>query len=72
MKEKSPGMLREIDKVAKELGGPGLSALKESKCVLCNGSAEKFDDELSKKEYALSGMCQACQDIAFAEPDEDQ
>ena len=24
-----------------------------------------FNDELSKKEYSLSGMCQACQDAFF-------
>ena len=28
----------------------------------CGGDASKFRDELSRKEFTVSGMCQACQD----------
>jgi len=31
----------------------------------CGGSAEKFDDALSRKEYSISGLCQKCQDAVF-------
>lgn len=31
-------------------------------CMMCDGTADKFRDFLSEKEYAISGMCQKCQD----------
>ena len=31
----------------------------------CGGPATEFKDELSKSEYALSGLCQKCQDEIF-------
>lgn len=33
--------------------------------VGCGGEADVFRDELSRKEYAISGLCQACQDKVF-------
>jgi hypothetical protein len=30
-----------------------------------------FRDELSKKEFGISGFCQSCQDDIFGGPDED-
>lgn len=35
-------------------------------CPSCRGSASKFRDELSKKEYSISGLCQSCQDKVFS------
>lgn len=40
------------------------------KCMLCDNSASNFTDEISEKEYTISGMCQACQDKAFEDGDE--
>ena len=34
-------------------------------CVVCGGDANTFEDDLSRKEYEISGMCQTCQDEAF-------
>lgn len=34
---------------------------------LCNKRVEGFDDELSLKEYIISGICQECQDSFFEE-----
>jgi uncharacterized CHY-type Zn-finger protein len=34
-------------------------------CVICGQPATEFKDELSKKEYSISGMCQQCQDETF-------
>ena len=34
-------------------------------CTTCGGVADKFTDDLSRKEYSLSGMCQVCQDGFF-------
>ena len=34
-------------------------------CMTCDGKADSFRDELSVKEYSISGMCQVCQDQIF-------
>jgi hypothetical protein len=37
-------------------------------CVTCESKgniASSFMDDLSKKEYSISGMCQSCQDDFF-------
>ena len=36
-------------------------------CATCGGDAQNtsFRDELSWKEYTISGMCQKCQDDIF-------
>ena len=36
-------------------------------CPTCHNPITKFDDELSEKEYRISGMCQECQDKIFME-----
>jgi hypothetical protein len=33
-------------------------------------NGQKFRDELSAKEYTISGLCQDCQDDFFGRPDE--
>ena len=43
------------------------------KCPLCGKEIDvsnEFRDNLSIKEYFISGLCQKCQDIGFAPPDE--
>ena len=34
-------------------------------CMTCSGEAKEFKNELSRKEYRISGMCQTCQDDIF-------
>jgi len=34
-------------------------------CTTCNKPVGGFKDELSRKEYDISGMCQECQDLVF-------
>jgi hypothetical protein len=41
-------------------------------CIQCKAPAGEFRDELSAKEYEISRLCQACQDVAFAPMDEDE
>ena len=36
-------------------------------CSMCGGDATEFKDEISLKEYHLSGFCQSCQDKFFGE-----
>lgn len=43
-------------------------AVREQRCAQCGKEAVAFRDELSRKEYAISGLCQPCQDEAFAPP----
>lgn len=41
------------------------TAIKGDTCATCKGPASAFKDELSRKEYTISGMCQKCQDEIF-------
>ena len=34
-------------------------------CMTCDGDADEFADLLSRQEYAISGMCQRCQNTRF-------
>lgn len=43
-----------------------------NQCVSCGKSADTFRDEISKREYRISSLCQHCQDEVFAQlPEED-
>ena len=39
--------------------------IKSSACVSCDATDVKFRNQVSRKEYTLSGMCQTCQDDFF-------
>lgn len=41
-------------------------------CPCCHGPIEDYDfrDEMSRKEFSISGMCQTCQDKTFRASDE--
>tara|TARA_R110000823_G_scaffold282984_1_gene401188 strand:- start:93 stop:356 length:264 start_codon:yes stop_codon:yes gene_type:complete len=39
-------------------------------CAVCKEEANEFTDALSVTEYAISGLCQRCQDEIFDEPTE--
>lgn len=41
------------------------TTIKADKCMYCGQPATEFKDELSKREYAISGLCQKCQDSVF-------
>jgi hypothetical protein len=63
-----------LDNMAFEIFGRGRKvfgrgrkvAMDNQLCVMCGGDANYFADELSRKEYGISGMCQECQDKTFA------
>lgn len=40
-------------------------------CVRCHKPAIEFTDEISKREFAISGLCQKCQDFIFAPPEDE-
>lgn len=47
----------------------GSNALNAGRCPTCHGEIKESDfrNEISKREFGLSGMCQACQDSVFGE-----
>ena len=60
--EKAP----EIDEVIKEvLGINRIEAIKSDTCAICKSDAKEFRNDISRKEYRISGMCQECQDSVF-------
>jgi hypothetical protein len=65
---KSPEIQKFLDELAKDLlGGTVKEANDAHICLFCGGPATEFYDEISKKEYTLSGQCQKCQDNFFEE-----
>ena len=59
-------MEKRLDDMAKVLFGRGRKvAMDNQMCVMCGNDANHFDNELSRREYGISGMCQSCQDGVF-------
>jgi hypothetical protein len=55
--------------------GEQVQRMKDGRCAWCGVpiNLTHFRDDLSRKEWHISGMCQHCQDAAFAaEPVENQ
>jgi len=48
------------------LGHGRVDSIKNDVCAWCGKPVGKFKDELSKKEYSISGLCQQCQDKTFS------
>ena len=71
----------QIDALLSEIifnGKDRVTCISEGICVTCDEAhglvATSFRDDISRKEYSISGMCQSCQDEVFAsdEADEDE
>ena len=62
--EKAPPIVEFLDNFTNRT-----EAIKEDMCVLppfgCGRAATEFRDAASKREFAISGLCQYCQDIIF-------
>ena len=55
--------------IMRQLGfGDKVDLIKRGLCPSCKQSVGKFRDEVSRREYCISGFCQACQDKTFVEP----
>ena len=64
---KSPEMVNALDLISQAwYGRPRSEALAGSICVICGDPAVAFRNELSAREWSISGMCQKCQDAAFS------
>ena len=42
-----------------------IKLVEQGKCPMCGNIITEFKDELSLKEYKISGLCQTCQDEVF-------
>lgn len=45
-------------------------SIRASKCATCGKDVTGFRDDLSRREYSISGMCQDCQDSVFGDDDD--
>ena len=60
--EKAP----EIDElITSTFGTDRKGSIKSDKCAWCKGPATEFVNEISKREYSISGFCQKCQDETY-------
>jgi hypothetical protein len=41
------------------------TAITSNKCVCCESEVKSFRDDISLREYKISGLCQKCQDEIF-------
>lgn len=39
--------------------------IRADKCTWCKGEAREFRNNISRREYEISGFCQKCQDDTF-------
>lgn len=51
-------------------GRSRIDCIRQNICTTCGKEAVSFRDSISRKEYLISGMCQACQDKVFGKEDE--
>jgi len=63
---KSPEMNDALERLGRtQFGRSRAQCFERLVCLVCGKSAEQFRDAASKVEYALSAMCQQCQDETF-------
>jgi len=63
--EKAAGINDFLESLSSQLSVPRSQAFKEQRCVTCGKEATAFENDISRKEYSLSGMCQICQNDFF-------
>jgi hypothetical protein len=58
----------DIDNLLMNMGFDRMGSISENKCVFCakpiNPETE-FPDEISKREFSISGICYTCQNKVF-------
>lgn len=65
-KDKTVPIKNFIDSTSKSMFGRSASESMLNKiCVTCGHKVGPFKDELSEREYEISGICQECQDEIF-------
>ena len=66
---------QEIENLLTKVSGASrVGAIKTDRCISppigCGKSAKEFTDDISKKEFAISGLCQDCQNKLFGGPED--
>ncbi len=64
--QKSEALENFIDSITPNKLGRRRS-IEGNKCTWCGGGASEFRNEISRREYNISGFCQKCQDKTFGE-----
>jgi hypothetical protein len=68
---KTPEIRNMLDHFSKYIGNRKASeSIEKDICWRCGKSALEFTDEISQREYRISGLCQKCQDEIFVEEEE--
>lgn len=63
---KSPEMEKTLENLGQQMFNRSRDrCARDRTCLVCGGEAKEFKDPLSLREYAISRMCQSCQDAAF-------
>jgi hypothetical protein len=65
MSDKSKEIEEMLERFSGRFAMPRSAALQNNKCTMCGHDAKEFRDDVSKKEYQISKMCQKCQDSVF-------
>jgi hypothetical protein len=66
MSNKTPEMEAALEELGQLLFGHSRQAAGDNQlCVICGTDANFFRDDLSRKEFSISRMCQSCQDQTF-------
>ena len=65
-KDKDDIMKEFLNGIAKDVFGRTIEeSLNNNICVQCGEDVGVFDDELSEREYNITGLCQKCQDDIY-------
>ncbi|RAP48940.1 MAG: hypothetical protein BZ138_08540 [Methanosphaera sp. rholeuAM270] len=67
-------MSKGLDDMMMKVFPDAMNNRRQGKCPFCGkliNPDEEFRDQLSVKEYHISGLCQKCQDEVFKEPTEE-
>ena len=61
--------MTDMDKIMEVLFPEETQRRKEGKCPFCGETInmDNFKDDLSRREFEISGMCQKCQDDFFTD-----
>lgn len=66
--DKAPHVTQALDELAQLLFGRERTAsIRADVCVQCGHPASTFTDDLSAREFRISGLCQECQNDIFGE-----
>lgn len=60
------------DAISNLVGRNRVETITNNICMCCGKEANDFRDDLSRKEFSISGMCQDCQDSFFGGGDDEE